>query len=224
MSGMKLFLDRGCEIPGQRTPGQFTTALFSQSARSQKASFLPQAARTLVPEPQIRSDGKRAVLAARLTHSEGKLQEEGEWKIAVGLEVRKVFSVTALKHSLAEGNLQDAMGQIRLLATAINRFEAQPACQALAAEPAAVSTAADGLLSRRAARYLENILRGQHKLVFKVCLQQRNLSAALEYARLLPASPILFSSLLRECLDRGDYYAVSKAVEVNWAALHYHPL
>ena len=219
---MKLFSGRGCEIPGPRTPVHLTSALFSQSGKLQKASFLPQAARTLVLEPQIRSDDRRAAPAASFARL--GLQKEAEWKIALGLEVKKVFSVTALKHSLVHGNLEDAVGQIRLLATAISRFEAQPACRALAAQPAAVSTAADRLLSSRAAKYLANVLRGQHQLVFKVCLEKRNLSAALEYARLLPPSPILFSSLLKECLDRGDYYAVSKAVEVNWAAPHHHPL
>ena len=49
---------------------------------------------------------------------------------------------------------------------------------------------------------------------FNLCLQQKQLPAALDRAKTLPAVPSLFTALLKACLDHGDFYAVSKAVEV----------
>ena len=60
-----------------------------------------------------------------------------------------------------------------------------------------------------------HVLYGHVQSFFTLCLQQKKLAAALNCARILPPTPSLFTALLKACLDHGDFYAVSQAVEVG---------
>lgn len=66
-------------------------------------------------------------------------------------------------------------------------------------------------------------LYGQVQSFFTLCLQQKRLATALNCARNLPANPSLFTALLKACLDHGDFYAVSQAVQVGILSRIKHP-
>lgn len=59
-----------------------------------------------------------------------------------------------------------------------------------------------------------NVFQGYVQGFFRLCLQQGKLAAALSLAQKLPPDPPLFTFLLKACLDYGDLYAVTQAVEV----------
>lgn len=67
----------------------------------------------------------------------------------------------------------------------------------------------------KGAPYFGQAFQGQHQPFFRVCLKTRRLDAALEYARWLPPNAAIFTMLLKECVQHGDLYAVTQAVEVR---------
>lgn len=61
---------------------------------------------------------------------------------------------------------------------------------------------------------LGRVLKGRHQRVFRLCLEQNQLGAALDYLALIPASPLLYGALLTECARLGSLDSVRRVLQV----------
>lgn len=125
------------------------------------------------------------------------------------------FRAARFRRSVQQGDIKAAMQQVRSLADSLRRSEIQ------LAEAASEQCTSERTQqwSLKAAQYFAQTFQSSHVGFFSLCIRKRKLDSALEFARLLPPEPQLFTPLLKTCLDFGDLHAVMKAIEVSRRSL-----
>lgn len=133
-------------------------------------------------------------------------------EVALGRQLNQDFNAARFRRSVHQGDLKSAMQQVRALGAALGRTH--PASASEAALPPHATP-----LSLAAANTFAKLVHSSHHKFFSLCLRRGKLDWALEYAKLLPPDPQLFTPLLKTCLDHGDLYTITKVVEVSGRAL-----
>lgn len=163
------------------------------------------------PRPVVESDGNKE-LTSKLTGLQLPVTDgPSSLFYEVDRRLSREFCASSFREKVCDGNLQAAVRQLRSLSESIGRFE-RPSARGTSGR---IQLTTDTSLRVEALPLTAQALQGTHQEFFRLCLQRGRLDNALELARLLPPNPLLFTPLLKECVDHGDLYAVMKAVEVR---------